>query len=112
MDTATLVNERIDEGKQFLDHLKQSGFDVAVAFWALTSYEGRWFLYVASPVVDSDGPAAAYGRVYGELSTSNVRWISSSDIKLIGSHSPLAADALAYRNKSSPPDMAAESSEI
>jgi hypothetical protein len=97
MDTATLVDERIDEGKRLLDQLRGSGFDVAVAFWALTSWDGLWFLYIASPLVDTAGLAEAYRKVLGELSRSQVRWVSSSDIKLIGSANPIALDAIAYQ---------------
>ncbi len=102
MDTATLVNERIDEGQQFVEHLRRNGFDVVVAFWVLTTAEERWFLYIATPVVDSEGPAAAYANVTGELSKSQLRWISRSDIRLIESHSPLALEAMAYQSNSLP----------
>jgi hypothetical protein len=102
MDTATLVDERIDEGERFLDEHRKTGFDVAVAFWALTSEEGLWFLYIASPVVDTAGLAEAYRRVYTEFSRSQARWINRSDIKLIGSKSPIARDAIAYQSSSLP----------
>jgi hypothetical protein len=98
MDTATLVDEQIDEGKRFVDHLGQSGFDVVVALWVLTSEEGQWFLYIASGVVDTDGLAAAYRKVYAELSRRQVRWISRSDIKLVGSRNPIAIDAIAHQS--------------
>ena len=98
MDTATLVNERIDDGKVFIDDLKQTGFDVVVAFWVLTSEDAIWFLYIASAVVDKDGLAAAFRKAYSQLSRSQVRSISRSDIKLIGSKNPIALDALAYRS--------------
>lgn len=102
MDTATLVNEQVDEGKRFVDHLRQSGFDVVVAFWVLTSEEGLWFLYIASRVVDIDGLAAAYRKVYSEQSRSQVRWVSRSNIKLIGSQNPLALGAIAYQSSTLP----------
>lgn len=98
MDTTTLVNEQIDDGKRFVDHLRQSNFEVLVACWVLTSEEGLWFFYVASPVVDTDGLAAAYRKVYGELTKSQIQWIARSDIKLIGSHNPIAVDAVAYQS--------------
>lgn len=98
MDTATLVDDQIEDGKQFIHELKQSHFDVAAAFWVLTSEQGLWFLYIASPVVDTDGLAAAFRRVYSALSQSQVRWVSRSDIKLIGNNNPIAKDAVAYRN--------------
>ena len=98
MDTATLVDDRIDDGKQFIDELKQSHFDVAAAFWVLTSEEGLWFLYIASPFVDTDGLSAAFRRVYGALAQSQVRWVSRSEIKLIGENNPIAQDAIRYRS--------------
>ncbi len=98
MDTATLVDEQVDDGKRFVDALKQSGFDVVVAFWVLTSEEGLWFLYIASPVVESDGPAAAYQKVYSELARSQVRWIMRSDVKVIGSENSIALDAMDYQS--------------
>jgi len=39
------------------------GFDVRLAFWTKPTDEGKWFLYLASPVVDEKGPAAAYRLV-------------------------------------------------
>lgn len=97
MDTATLVIEQKEDGKQLVDHLRQNGFDVPVAFWVLATGEERWFLYIASPVVEMDGQAAAYRKVYSELSSSQVQWIARSDIRLIGSQSPLALDAIEYQ---------------
>jgi hypothetical protein len=98
MDTATLVDERVDEGKRFLEHLCRSGFDVLVAFWVLASEDERWYLYFASSVVDNGGLSAAYRKVYSELSRSQVRWISRSDIKLIGCQNPIAVDAIAHQS--------------
>jgi len=99
MDTATLVNEQIDDGQKFIDYLKkQSSFDIVVAFWAHTSEEGLWFLYIASPVVDNEGLAVAFRRVYSALAQSQVRWVLRSDIKLIGTRNPIANDAVTYRS--------------
>jgi hypothetical protein len=98
MDTTTLVDKQIDEGKQLVDHLRKNGFDVAVAFWVLATAEERWFFYIASTLVETDGLAAAFRKVYSELSRSQVQWISRSDIRLIGSQSPLALDAIAYQS--------------
>ncbi|HUG70911.1 MAG TPA: hypothetical protein VMM76_24395 [Pirellulaceae bacterium] len=98
MDTATLVNEQIDEGKLFVNHLRHNGFPVEAAFWVLTSEDELWFLYLASNIVDVDGLAAAYRKVYAELARCRVRWISRSDIKLVGSQNPIAQDAISYRS--------------
>jgi hypothetical protein len=99
MDTATLVNEQIDEGQLFVDHLRSNGFPVDASFWVLTTEDGLWFLYIASAVVDNQGLAAAYRKVYAELARTGVRWISRSDIKLVGSENPIAKDAIAYRSE-------------
>ena len=102
MDTATLVNEQIVDGQSLLDHLKQKSFPVAVAFWVLTSDEGLWLFYIASKVVDDGGLAMAYRSVNTQLSRSGVRWISRSDIKLVGERDPIAIEALKYRSDKLP----------
>ncbi len=102
MDTAALLKEQIDEGERFVDHLRQDGFDVVVALWVLTSDDELWFLYIASHIIDTDGLAAAYRKAYSELSRSQVRWVSRSDVKLIGSQNPIALDAIAYQHSSLP----------
>lgn len=102
MDTATLVDEQVDEGKLFVDHLRQSGFDVVVAFWVLTSEDGMWFLYIASRVVDTEGLAIAYRKAYSELSRCQVRWLTRSDIKLVGSQDAIAVEAMAYQSSRLP----------
>lgn len=102
MDTTTLVDEQRDEGERLVGNLRQSGFDVAAAFWVLPSRDDRWYLYIASGVVDAVGLSAAYRRVYGELSRSLVGWISRSDIKLIGNQHPVALDVMAHQSDSLP----------
>ena len=102
MDTATLVNEQVDEGARFVEDLKNNGFDVEIAFWVLTSEEGLWFLYIASPIVDRVGLAAAYRQVNSEVSKCRLRWISRSDIKLIGIQNPIAVDAIDYQRSKLP----------
>lgn len=98
MDTATLVEEQIDEGKHLLDQLNDVGFDVTIAFWVLTSEEALWFIYIASPVIDSEGPATAFRKVYAEAAKCQFRWISRSDIKLVGARNPIAVDAIEHQS--------------
>ena len=98
MDTATLVNNQIDDGKKLVKHLRSAGVDVQVAFWALTTDEGIWHLFIASPLVDKVGLAEAYQKVYSELRSIHVQWIVRSDIKLISDKSPIACDAFAYQD--------------
>lgn len=47
MDQGTLVENRVDDGARIVEKLRESGFDVAAAWWMKTSEEGQWFLYIA-----------------------------------------------------------------
>lgn len=76
-----------------MTRLAASGFDVTAAAWVLVSEEDRWYLYVATKVVDTKGPATAYREAYGVLGVDNP-WISVSEVKLIGADNPIARDIL------------------
>jgi hypothetical protein len=102
MDTATLVDEQIDEGTRLIDHLSGSGFEVVVAFWVLTSEDEIWFLYIATRVVDDEGLAKAYRKLYSQLPACNLRWISRSDIKLVAPGNVIALDAKKYQSNRLP----------
>ena len=102
MDTATLVNEQIEEGERFVGHLKKNGIDVAVALWVLTTEEGLWFLYIASAIVDTDGVFEAHRRVSSELLSMHMRSLTFSDVRLIGSRNPIAVEAVAYQRSNLP----------
>ena len=64
MDQDTVVSEQTESGKRLIEVLVANGFDVRIAFWAKPTDEGKWFLYLASPIVDEKGPAAAYRFVH------------------------------------------------
>lgn len=96
MATESLVRELIDSGQQLIDALRDQGIDVAAAFWLKPSYEEAWFLYIATPLVDDNGLAAAYGNVYRVLRSLPNWWVLESDIKLIGVENPIARDVLAW----------------
>lgn len=94
MDQIALVENQLDEGQRLIYQLVHDGFDIAAAFWLKTSEEARWFLYVASKVVDEEGPAPAYRAVYASLQRLKDPWMSLSEIKLIGVSNPMARDVL------------------
>jgi hypothetical protein len=96
MDNQTLVDEQKNEGDQFLQRLREVKFEVAVGFWALTTDEERWFLYIASPEIDRQGLAAAFSLVNIELGRLDSHWIQRSDIRLISSTDPIAVEAINY----------------
>jgi hypothetical protein len=94
MDTETLVERQIDDGRRLTDLLVQKGVDVTAAFWVKTSEDDIWFLYIATEAVDKKGLAAAYRDVYGVLRSIEGICISTSDIKLIGKNNPITLDIL------------------
>jgi hypothetical protein len=59
-----LVKEWIDDGKAFVERLVTAGTPVAAAFWVKESENGRWYLYVATPLVPREGGTReAYRRI-------------------------------------------------
>jgi hypothetical protein len=99
MDQETLVSLQSESGRQLIAALVPHGFDVLVAFWAKPTDDGKWFLYLASRVVDDKGPAAAYRLVHGILRKSPDLYIDPLEIKLIGSNDSLARAALELTNQ-------------
>ena len=98
MDTATLVGELKDEGEKLLDRLKRAGVEVAVAAWVHKTYDGQWYFYIATPIVEKDGQHAAYQQVFAELAECQFERLSHFDIRIIGSQDPMAIDAIQYQH--------------
>ena len=64
MDQETLVGELIDDGKKFIERLVAEGVPVTAAFWVKESENGRWYFYIATPLVPKEGGTReAYGRI-------------------------------------------------
>jgi hypothetical protein len=63
MATAALVDKDLDIGREILRALAKKGFPVSVAFWAFVPQSSEWQLFIATPLVDSKGPKAAYEEV-------------------------------------------------
>lgn len=64
MDQRTLVVEQIEDGKRFLDHLTKEGVPLNAAAWIKESESGRWYLYLATPLVAEGGAKMqAYRRI-------------------------------------------------
>jgi hypothetical protein len=94
VDQGTLVEEMIVGGRRFVERFAADGNPVRAAFWIKTAEEGIWFLYVASEIIDRDGPAAAYRAVDASLRKLDKPEISSSAIKVISPSNPIAQDVL------------------
>lgn len=99
MDTDTLVENQIEEGRRYLAQLRRNSFDVTAAFWVKTSEEGRWYLYIASNLFDEKRAANAYRAAYGILHAMEPAWFSMSEIKLVSPNNPIVRDAIAARDR-------------
>ena len=94
MDTVTLVENQIDDGQRLVGGLKKEGIVVGAACWVKPVDEDRWSLYIATPIVDEEGPLAAYRKVFRVLRSLGIESITSSDIQLVGAKHPLVLDSL------------------
>lgn len=95
MDQVPLVDEKKDAGRKLVEQLTQAGFEVTAAFWLKTTEAGQWYLYLASPIVDSEGPLEAYGRVHAVTrQLSPPLWIGPFEVRLIGARHAITKDVL------------------
>ena len=95
MDQDTVVNDEIECGKRLIEKLNNEGFEVQVAFWTRLTDEEKWYLYLASPFVDVNGPKAAYGCVFDAMGKMTDLWTDPLDVRVIGTNDSLTQGALA-----------------
>jgi hypothetical protein len=100
VDTDTLVENRIDDGRKLIELLALKGIDFTAAAWVMTGEQCVWYLYIITEEIDKKGPTAAYREVYGVHRTMAGVSISASEIKLIGRSNPIARDILTLRGGS------------
>ena len=67
MATATLVNNDIEIGRRIVAALTRASIPVTVYLWAFIPQLQEWQFMVATPLVDTKGPLAAYGEVNSAL---------------------------------------------
>lgn len=93
MDQGTLVELQIKDGQHLIDQLAAEGVAVTAGGWVKESESGQWFLYLATPLVATDGAKrSAYRRVntvIGELQEEGFG-IDPFEVKLLGPNAPLA----------------------
>jgi hypothetical protein len=63
MATAALVNSDIEIGRRIVSALTRAAIPVTVYLWAFVPQLQEWQFMIATPLVDSKGPLAAYGEV-------------------------------------------------
>lgn len=95
MDTNTLVNELVEDGKKIVEQLPRDGFEVTAAFWLKAAEDGEWYFYIASPVAEAERLSDAYRKLYSIIRRMpEPHWIDPLEVKLIGSSNPIAKDVL------------------
>ena|SRR5437899_2691185 len=94
MDKETLVEKQINDGAKIVEKLRESGFDVAAAWWMKSSEEGLWFLYIASKEVDEKGIKAAYRAVSTVMHGLGQLWVDRFEVKLVSPDNPITKDVL------------------
>ncbi len=100
MDTAVLVDNRIDDGRKLVSQLLSDGFEVTAAFWVRTREERLWFFYIASPSVSPEKIGDSYRVVYESMRKIPGSGVSLSEIKLVRPENPIARDVIAMRDRS------------
>jgi len=63
MATAALVSHDIEIGRRIVAALTRASVPVTVYLWAFIPQLQEWQFMIATPLVDSKGPRAAYGEV-------------------------------------------------
>jgi hypothetical protein len=100
MDTDSLVEHLLDDGQKLIEQLPRNGFEVVAAFWLKASENGRWYFYLVSPVVESEGLTKAYRRLHTLIrQMTGPLWIDPLEIKLIGPDNLIAKEVLAINSR-------------
>ena len=103
MDQEVLVGELIDDGKRLLERLAAEGVPVTAAFWVKESENGRWYLYIATPLVSEDGDTLeAYRRINAVFrQMPELFWSGRLQIRAVSPSSPVG-EAVVYWQKHYP----------
>ena len=91
-------------GLRLPSRLKTVGLVLRARLWLDASEDDRWYFYVVSPLVDSEGPAQAYRRLHPLVRAMAQPFrIDALTIKLIGPGDPLAKDVTAIHKRAPGP---------
>ena len=63
MDSTSLVEPAIEDGRALLAALDAKGVKITAAYWFFLSEPNEWRLILATPLVDSKGPRDAYQQI-------------------------------------------------
>jgi hypothetical protein len=106
MVKTSLVERDIEDGKRFLEALKEpavvtigrrrvidlpaSHFRVRAAFWLYLPESQEWRLVIATPLVDEQGPQATYRDIRAVLAANLALNLSLQNISAVSPKDPLA----------------------
>ena len=105
MDQNALVSERTEAGKRLAETLSAKGYAVGAAFWAKPTEEGKWYLYLASKIVDEKGPGEGYRLVNSVMRANPDPWIEPFDVRVLGLDDSLTEAVLAKARLKTFPGM-------
>ena len=71
MATTELVDKKLESGVELLTLLDEMDISVTTAFWLYDAEVDEWRLYLIMPMVETEGPAAAYEKLKGVLNRIN-----------------------------------------
>jgi hypothetical protein len=95
MDKVTLVETDKEDGQKLLSELAKHDFPVTAAAWVKTETDGRWYLYIATPLEAKRGPHDGYSHIISVIPRiPQPFWLKSYDVKLISPEDPIARDSL------------------
>src|SRR4051812_7101462 len=94
MDPETLVDTLIDGGRRLTAQLVEEGIEVTAACWVKAGEDHQWTLYISTPLVDRQGPLAAYREVLRVRRGLGETELSASNLVLIGQGHPITSDVL------------------
>jgi hypothetical protein len=94
MDQAPVVDV-IEDGRKLIEALDQGGISVTSAFWAKAGDDDRWYIYIVSPLVLTEGVTMVYRRIHPIMRQLRAQtfWIDPFEIKLLSPQSPMAEAA-------------------
>jgi len=89
-----LVDDLIDDGRELTDLLLDSGISVTVVFWLRAPESDWWWLYVATPIVESRGLLDAYRQVFDVMNQRKWLLLKGTEIRLLGEQDTVTRDVL------------------
>jgi hypothetical protein len=94
MDQKKLVSDEINAGATLIQSVNET-LPLQAAFWLYDTFEGQWFLYLASDRGTGTDIFEGYGQVLEAYNKSPSLYLDPLQVKLIPLKSPLAQEALA-----------------